>query len=235
MVATLAMLPLPTPAQDPGPIAEQPDIHVPTTGHDETRRTSRMAVVTTDLLNIRESASPRSTILGSLPLGQRVTIVGDPVDGFVPVAYGGGRAWLAAAHLALGETIAGGERWIDVDRETATVRLLEGPRVVAIFQGTVGGDRSDDGYYATAPGTFHVYSMTKALTGTPFAEGGYITDWVGFDPQRRNGFHSPIRDESGIERPVQALTTKGCVRLTAEDAAHLFAFSAIGMRVHIHD
>ena len=235
MVAMLAMLSLPTPAQEPVPVTEHPETRVPPTVHVSARPIFRTAVVTSDLLNIRAAASSTSAILGSLPLGQRVTIVGDPVHGFLPMAYGGDRAWVAAAHLALGGTIIGGERWIDVDRDTATVTLREGSRVVATFRGTVGADRSRDGYYATAPGTFHVYSMTKELTGTSFAEGGYITDWVGFDPQRRNGFHSPIRDESGDERTVQAPTTKGCVRLTAEDAARLFAFSSIGMRVHIHD
>ncbi len=227
-------LPVPSPAPDPGLAPERPDVRAAATEGDALR-VFPSAVVTTDLLNIRESASDTSTILGSLPPGQRVTIVGEPVDGFVPVPYGAGRAWLAAAFLAPDETMVGGERWIDVDRHTATVTLHEGSRVVATFPGTLGGDRSHDGFYATAPGTFHVYSMTNALTATPFAEDGYITDWVGFDPQRHNGFHSPVRDESGAEKPVQAPVTQGCVRLSAENAARVFAFSSIGMRVQIHD
>ncbi len=142
---------------------------------------------------------------------------------------------MAEAYLVPDDGMPGRERWIEVVRPRATVTLHEGTRVVATYKGVVGGDRSVNGYYATAPGTFQVYSMEKALTWTPFADDGYITDWVGFDPQRSNGFHSPIRDESGVENPVQAPVTKGCVHLTAEDAALVFSFSSIGMRVEIHD
>ncbi len=197
--------------------------------------TAWTAVVTSDVLNIREAASDTSEILGSLFNGQRVMVVGERVNGFVPVAFGTGHAWMADAYLAPDDATAGGERWIEVDRGTAIVALHEGARVVATFQGTVGSDQSDDGYYATAPGTFHVYSMAKDLAWTPFADDGYITDWVGFDPERSNGFHSPIRDASGSEKPVQSPGTKGCVRLTAADAARVFAFSSLGMRVEIHD
>ncbi|MBA2248470.1 MAG: SH3 domain-containing protein [Chloroflexia bacterium] len=193
------------------------------------------AIVTADVLNIREAASGTSSILGSVTRGQRVTIVGGPVDGFVPVAYGAVQAWVAEAYLASATSTAGGERWIDVHRGTAAITLHEGGRIVATFHGAVGGDRSNDGYYATAPGTFHVYSMAKDLTWTRFADDGYITDWVGFDPTRSNGFHSPIRDESGAEKPVQSTVTKGCVRLTGGDAAVVFAFASIGMRVEVHD
>lgn len=198
-------------------------------------RTTRTAVVATDILNLREAASADSAILASFSAGQRVTIVGERVNGFVPVAYGTGRGWMAEAYLTPAGANADGERWIEVDRGSVTVTLHEGNRVVATFTGSVGADRSDEGYYATAPGTYHVYSMTKDLTWTPFAEDGYLTDWVGFDPERNNGFHSPIRDASGAEKPVQSPTTKGCVRLDAGAAEEVFAFSYIGMRVEIHD
>lgn len=127
------------------------------------------------------------------------------------------------------------ERWIDVDRSTGIVTLHEGQMAVATYQGKIGKDPSADGFYSTAVGTFHVYSMNRELTETPFAEGVYLTDWVGFDPVRSNGFHSPVRDEWGNVQPVQSPTTLGCVRLDADAAVAVFEFSSIGMRVEIHD
>jgi len=127
------------------------------------------------------------------------------------------------------------EPWIDVDRSTGIVTLHDGQTAVATYEGKIGKDPSPDGFYSTAVGTFHVYSMNRALTETPFAEGVYLTDWVGFDPERSNGFHSPVRDEWGNVQPVQNPTTLGCVRLDVDAAAAVFEFSSIGMRVEIHD
>ena len=127
------------------------------------------------------------------------------------------------------------ERWIDVDRTTGVVTLHEGASIVSTYVGRTGQDASADGYFSTAPGTFHVYSMNKALAETPFAYGVYLTDWVGFDPERSNGFHSPARDALGNVQPTQNATTLGCVRLDAEAAVAVFEFSYIGMRVEIHD
>ncbi|HWV35345.1 MAG TPA: SH3 domain-containing protein [Thermomicrobiales bacterium] len=128
-----------------------------------------------------------------------------------------------------------GERWIDVDRTTATVTLYIGNRPQASFPARIGQDPSVDGFYSTAVGTFHVYSMDSSLSSTPFVEDVYLSEWVGFDPVRKNGFHSPVREADGSERVSQNLTTMGCVRLTAEDAVTLYAFAEIGMRVEIHD
>lgn len=133
------------------------------------------------------------------------------------------------------EDAAGFKRWIDVDRSTGIVTLFEGQDAVATYQGKIGKDPSVDGFYSTAIGTFHVYSMNRELTETPFAAGVYLTDWVGFDPERSNGFHSPVRDEWGNLQPVQNPTTLGCVRLDADAAVAVFEFSSIGMRVEIHD
>lgn len=127
------------------------------------------------------------------------------------------------------------ERWIDVDRTTATVTLYEGGTAVAAFTGRIGRDRSTDGFYATAVGTFHVYSMNEGLAPTPFADDTYLTDWVGFDPERKNGIHSPVRDEFGNEKAWQNPATLGCVRLEAEAAVAVFDFAEIGMRVEVHD
>jgi hypothetical protein len=128
-----------------------------------------------------------------------------------------------------------GERWIGIDRGTATVTLYEGDVAIASFAGRIGRDPSADGFYATAIGTYHVYSMNKGLAPTPFAEDTWLTDWVGFDPVRKNGIHSPVRDAEGNVKPWQNPTTLGCVRLEADDAATVFEFAHIGMRVEVHD
>lgn len=241
-------------------------------------RSRRLGVVSTDVLHVRSEASVDSPVLASYPDGHRVTILGEPVNGFLPVAHEAGEGWMAAEYLTIGDetaaaqrrpesvvdgaaaaesphrksaaveppiasapdepasdTTTAGDRWIEVDRSTATVLLREGNTIVATFQAKVGRDPSPDGYYATALGTFHVYSMSKELAETPFAEDVYLTDWVGFDPERNNGFHSPIRDASGVEQAVQSPTTMGCVRLDAGAAEAVFAFSYVGMRVEIHD
>lgn len=131
--------------------------------------------------------------------------------------------------------VAAGERWIDVNRSTAMITLYIGDQPQRSFRGKIGRDPSVDGFYSTAVGTFHVYSMQRELSGTPFVEDVYLSDWVGFDPVRKNGFHSPVREADGSERLTQNPTTMGCVRLTAGDAVSLFDFASIGMRVEIHD
>jgi hypothetical protein len=127
------------------------------------------------------------------------------------------------------------ERWIDIDRTTATVTLYDGATPLHSFSGRIGRDPSSDGFYATAVGTFHVYSMNKGLAPTPFAEDTWLTDWVGFDPERKNGIHSPVRDAFGVEKDWQNPATLGCVRLSATAAVTVFEFAEIGMRVEVHD
>ncbi|MGI8484682.1 MAG: L,D-transpeptidase family protein [Thermomicrobiales bacterium] len=128
-----------------------------------------------------------------------------------------------------------GEHWIHVDRTTAMITLYIGDQPQSSLKGKIGRDPSVDGFYSTAVGTFHVYSMQRGLSGTPFVEDVYLSDWVGFDPVRKNGFHSPVREADGTERVTQNPTTMGCVRLTAENAVLLFNFADLGMRVEIHD
>lgn len=127
------------------------------------------------------------------------------------------------------------EHWIDVDRGSAMVTLYIGSTAQRSFQGKIGRDPSDDGFYSTAVGTFFIYSKHPGLTSTPFVDDVYMTEFVGFDPERHNGFHSPIRDASGELLPSQNATTLGCVRLNEEAARDLYAFAFIGMRVEVHN
>ncbi len=134
-----------------------------------------------------------------------------------------------------GQHSASTERWIDINRTNATVTLFEGDTAITVFPGRIGRDQSAEGFYSTAIGTYHVYSMNEGLAPTPFADNTYLTDWVGFDPVRHNGIHSPVRNADGSIREWQNATTLGCVRLSAEDAKTVFAFAHIGMRVEVHD
>ena len=61
----------------------------------------------------------------------------------------------------------------------------------------------------------------------------YISNWVGFDPDKANGFHSFLKDKSGAV--VDASTgrvSNGCIRTGAE--ADVYAFAEIGMPVWVH-
>ena len=133
------------------------------------------------------------------------------------------------------EEPASGERWVEIDRTRSTVALHEGDHIVAVYDGLMGKDPSQDGYYATAIGTYHVFSMERELTETPFAPGVFLTHWVGFDPERSNGIHSPVRDAQGNVVQTGGMVTLGCVRLGADEAAVLYDFAFIGMRVEVHD
>lgn len=128
-----------------------------------------------------------------------------------------------------------GEHWIEVSRTDRTVTLHNGEIVVAQFDALIGKDLAADGYYSTAIGTYHVHIKEKALVETPFADGVYLTDFVGFDPVRSNGFHSPVRDANGNVVVTGGTATLGCVRLSEADAITLFEFATIGMRVEVHD
>lgn len=162
-------------------------------------------------------AVPQEAQMGDEPSAAVVAVTGSDPGSGAPVAE------------------APGERWIEVDRSTKTVTLHEGDRVVARFPALLGRDPSQDGYYATAVGTFFVHVKEPALTETPFAQGVYLTDFVGFDPVRSNGFHSPTRDADGNIVQTGSTATQGCVRLGEVDARILFEFAQIGMRVEVHD
>lgn len=238
----------------------------------------RTAWVDTDALNLRAGPSTSDDVLEILPQGTQLSVTGEAVDGFVPVAYEGELAWISGDYLtwtdedepnfgfvpdtaiaaeqepdpdAANETVVTdsdnsrdpvnalpaptGEHWIDVDRGSAMVTLYIGDRAQGSFKGKIGLDPSDDGFYSTAVGTYFVYTKNPGLTSTPFVEDVYMTEFVGFDPERHNGFHSPIRNAEGELLPSQNATTLGCVRLDVEAARDLYAFAFIGMRVEVHN
>lgn len=210
------------------------------------------AVVNTDSLSVRADASFDAGILDYLGGGTAVTVIGDPVNGFAPIAYGGGVAWVYVDYLSwdgsisysdvavggatspLPETSNGPERWIDVNRNNGAVTLYIGDEPQATYWGSLSYDTSDGGFYTTASGTYYVFSKYEPLAYTAYAQ-AYITDWVGFDPERDNGFHSWTRGADGAVLPYGAGNTAGCVGLEPSAAKAVYDFSFIGMRVVVHN
>lgn len=206
-------------------------------------RAADVAYVATDALNLRDAPSIDGAILDELPWGDDVKVVAGPTeDGWYQVVNQGTTGWVAGEYLSWqpvgaydGADGIGGAagRWIDVDRSSGAVTLYDGGGVVASYWGSLGWDGSDDGYYATAIGTYAVYAMNEGLTAAS-TDGLWFTDWVAFDPERSNGFHSYSMDADGDLLAGGAGPTGGCVALPPAAAAELFAFAEIGMTVEVH-
>jgi hypothetical protein len=123
--------------------------------------------------------------------------------------------------------------WIDVNVSNYTVSLMQGTAAVQVIGPVAVGEQIDTGVYeSTQTGLFHVYSMDAALTyDAPYDT--YISDWVGFDPNLANGFHSFLKDADG--NVVDASTgniSNGCIRTPDPEA--IYNFAAIGMPVYVH-
>lgn len=149
------------------------------------------------------------------------------------VDFGGGAAASSSSSSSSSESSASAEQWIDVDRSDGAIRLYVGDEVQYVAYGILSQSQGED-YYATATGTYYVYSMNRSLTYTEFAK-AYITHWIGFDPDRRNGFHSWTKDANGnIRNPGGDAYTWGCVEMAPGDADVIYDFAYVGMRVVVH-
>lgn len=200
------------------------------------------AVVATDALNLRQGPGLSETVMDVMPSGSDLTVIDGPTgDGWYKVRYAGEDGWAFGGYLSIngnsgwsvGSASSGPERWIDVNRTSQTVTLFEGDAEIASYWGAMGWDNSDDGFYATAVGTYHIYAKNSALTWTDWGK-VYITDWVAFDPDRSNGFHSYSMDASGSVLPNGDGPTGGCIALEPWAADQLYAFAEIDMRVVVH-
>jgi hypothetical protein len=87
-------------------------------------------------------------------------------------------------------------------------------------------------YISTQTGLFEVHNKVEELVyDAPFDT--YISHWVGFDPDKDNGFHSFLKDADG--NVVDASTgrvSNGCIRTGEPDV--IFAYAEIGMPVWVH-
>lgn len=184
-----------------------------------------------EALNLRSGPAIGTTIITVMPVGASVTLTGKMQGGYLSVQYQGTNGWAASQYL--NKSTTSGEHWIDVDRTHGQVRLYVGNKVTATYQGYMSADKSDDGFYATAIGTYTVYDMNADLTWTDYG-GVFISDWVGFDPDRYNGFHSYPMDANGNVLPGATGPSHGCVRLAPADAEAVYGFAYLGMRVVVH-
>lgn len=110
---------------------------------------------------------------------------------------------------------------------------MDGAQVVQDIGPVAVGREVDTGRYeSTQTGCFGVYTKTAGLTYDPPYK-TYIDWWVGFDPQKDNGFHSFLLDEKG--NVVDASTgrvSNGCIR--SGHAEVIFKFAEVGMPVWVH-
>jgi hypothetical protein len=205
-------------------------------GGREPAAAAETATVATDSLNLRAKPSTDAEIITTMYWGELVEVVRGPSEaGWYKVWYEEYVGWAHGKYLAFGGGVGAsdGEAWIDINRTTQTVSLLYGDTVVASYWAALGWDTSDDGYYATASGTYYVYEMRAGLHWSELGQ-VYITHWVGFDPDRANGFHSYSRDEAGNVIPGGDGPTGGCPALSPGAAAELYDFASIGTRVEVH-
>ncbi len=213
---------------------------------------SAWAMVDADSLNVRNGASTSAAVIDTYGPGEWIEVIGNDYNGFSPINYGGDVAWVATKYLSWdGEyqyasvgTIGGGssdsssgstsqEHWIQVNGLTGRVDLMVGNSIYATYWGSVGFDTSSDGFYSTADGTYYVYAMYRPLGYTSWAD-AYISNWVGFDPTRFNGFHSYSKDANGNVLPNGAGRTGGCVALPAGAIQAVYDWSYMGMRVVVY-
>lgn len=124
-------------------------------------------------------------------------------------------------------------RWIDVDVTNFVVRLMDGATVAREVAPVAVGEQVDTGEYAsTQTGLFAVYNKVEDLAYDPPYD-TYISHWVGFDPEKANGFHSFLKDKDGnVVDPRTGRISNGCIRTGAADA--VFAFAEVGMPVWVH-
>jgi uncharacterized protein YraI len=199
-------------------------------------RASTPAAIGTDALNLRDEPGTWGNVITVMTWGESVEVLDGPTDdGWYEVSYGGETGWAAGEYLAFdGVGSSGwGERWIDVDRSAQEVTLYDGGDPIASFWGSMGFDQSDEGYYATATGTYYVYAKYADLAWTDYGQ-AFIADWVAFDPERNNGFHTWSMDADGNVLPWGDGPTGGCVALEPSAAATVYDFAEIGMRVEVH-
>ncbi|MGE3797297.1 MAG: SH3 domain-containing protein, partial [Thermomicrobiales bacterium] len=197
--------------------------------------------ISTDVLNLREDAGTWAPVIDQMWDGEYVGVLDGPTsDGWYLVEYQGSVGWAFGAYLSVngasgwGGESGGGERWADVNRSTGVVTLYAGNTPIESYGGAAfGWDASSSGFYSTAIGTYYVYSKNAGLAWTDWGQ-VYIKYWVGFDPQRYNGFHSYSLDANGNVLPNGDGATGGCVALPLWSAEIVYDWLTIGSRVEVH-
>lgn len=202
--------------------------------------------IATDELNLRSGPGTWADVIDHMYNGELITVLDGPTaDNWYQVDYYGEVGWAYGGYLSINGVDGADadgvgssasqeeEHWIDVDRGGGTVTLYIGDTPVNSFNASMGKDKSADGFYATAVGTYYVFSKYKGISWTEWGH-VYIEDWVGFDPDRDNGFHSYSLDADGNVLPNGDGPTGGCVATDPADARVIYDFARLGMRVRVH-
>jgi hypothetical protein len=186
-------------------------------------------------LNLLAGPGDGNAIVARVRHGIVLTVIGPGEGDYLLVRYGDATGYVFVPAVTTTDgpaTDPSAEHWVDVDRSTHKVQLMIGSTIVDTFTASLGRDRGD-GFYATASGTYSIYSKVAGLSYTPYAN-AYIMYWAGFDPNRDNGFHAWTMDANGSVVPGGDGPTGGCVATNPRDAAVIFEFVDIGTRVEIH-
>lgn len=204
------------------------------------------AFVNTDVLNLRDDAGTWAGVIDQMWKGESIGVLSGPTaDGWYEVEYQGSVGWAFGSFLWVdggvgwnggnggGGSDSGGERWVDVNRSTRMVTLYEGNTVIDSYGASFGWDNSSYGFYSSAIGTYYVYTKYADLSWTDWGQ-VYIKYWVGYDPERYNGFHSYSLDAYGNVLPNGNGATGGCVSIPLWAAEILYDFVSIGSRIEVH-
>lgn len=97
-----------------------------------------IATIDTEVLRVRQEPSTKAAILGNLPRGEIVEVIGENEDGWVCVDYEGGDGWVSADYVALDFLIDAGETMEEIKAREAAER--EAKRHVNYGQYTTDAD-----------------------------------------------------------------------------------------------
>ena len=214
-----------------------------------------LATVATDVLNVRSGPTGDAPVITQAAWGEVLDVWWGPSDeGYYEVMYGDIHGYVSGAYLqfdggvggwtpaeALKQTAVAGAaaesssgRYIDVDRSSGLVTLYDGDIALYTVWGAMGWDQSEDGFYATANGTYYVFAREEGLTWTDWGR-AYVTNYVAFDASRANGFHSYSLDKNGylLEGGGNG-PTGGCVAIAPWAIDAVYDFAVVGTRVEVH-
>ena len=119
-----------------------------------------------------------------------------------------------------------------VKEATPDGNVKKGQVVKEIGPVAVGKQVDTGAYESTQTGLFHVYNKNAPRSfDAPYNT--YIQWWVGFDPQKDNGFHSFLLDRNGkVADASTGRVSNGCIR--TGDAESVFNFAEMNMPVFVH-
>ena len=109
---------------------------------------------------------------------------------------------------------------------------MDGTTVTQEIAPVAVGEQVDTGEYAsTQTGLFHVHNKVEDLVyDAPYNT--YISHWVGFDPDKANGFHSFLKDaQATSSNPAPAASATAA---SAREPDVVYAFAEVGMPVWVH-